>query len=130
MFQNGSEVASSLGMANGRIMKLTQQAARAVQSARTRILAVDVLAVDRSGRESIHLAVRIEGGNTLMSVAMKVWKIESVIRLGLPERGTLGVCLKVRNTASALKRPFNRTAVTVCFTRNEASLRDMRKTSG
>jgi hypothetical protein len=111
-------------------MKLAEHTARAVENARIRILAVDVLAAVMSGLESIHFAVRMDGGSMLMSVAMKVWKIESVIRLGLPERGTIAMCRKARNTASALKTPFNKTAVSVCFTRNLACLRDMMKTSG
>jgi hypothetical protein len=130
MFQNGREAASNLGMANGKTMKLAAHTARAVENARIRILAMDVLAAVMSGLESIHLAVRMDGGSMLMSVAMKVWKIESVIRLGLPERGTIAMCRKARNTARALKTPFNKTAVSVCFTRNLACLRDMMKTSG
>jgi hypothetical protein len=114
-------------MANGRIIKLNKQAARAVESERMRILDVDVFAVVRSGLESIHLAVSMDGGSMLMSVAMNVWKIESAMRLGLPERGTIAMCRKARNTASALKMPFNTIAVNVCFMRNVACLRDMRK---
>jgi hypothetical protein len=129
MFQNGRGAASSLGMANGKTKKLTKQAARAVEIARIRIRAVDVLALVRSGLVSIHLAVKIDGGSMLMRVAMKVWKIESVMRLGLPESGTIAMCRKTRNTASALKTPFRTIAVIVCFMRNVLWLRGMMKIS-
>jgi hypothetical protein len=99
-------------------MELAKQAARAVESARVRILAVDVLAVVRPGLVSIHLEVIIDGGSMLMSVAMKVWRMESAMRLGLPESGTIAMCRKTKNTAITLKRPFKITAVSVCFMRN------------
>jgi hypothetical protein len=129
MFQNGREAASSLGMASGKTMKLIRQAARAVESARIRILAVDVLALVRSGLESIHFAVKMDGGSMLMRVAMKVWRIESAMRPGLPDSGTSAMCRKTKNTASALKIPFRKTAVSVCFTRNVLWLRGMMKIS-
>jgi hypothetical protein len=112
------EAASSLGMANGKTIELAKQAARAVKNARAKILAVDVLAVIRSGLVSIHLEVNMDGGSTLMSVAMKVWSIESAMRLGLPESWTIATCRKAKNTATALKIPFKKTALRVCFMRN------------
>ncbi len=118
MLRNGREAANSLGIAKGRTMELAKQAARAVESARVRILAVDVLAVVRPGLVSIHLEVIIDGGSMLMSVAMKVWRMESAMRLGLPESGTIAMCRKTKNTAITLKRPFKITAVSVCFMRN------------
>jgi len=130
MFQNGRGPASSLGMANGKTTQLTKQAARAAEIARIRILAVDVLALVRSGLECIHLEVKRDGGSMLVRVAMKVWKIESAIRLGLPESGTMAMCRKARNTASALKTPLSKTAVNVCFMRNALWLRDTMKISG
>jgi hypothetical protein len=130
MFQNGTDPPSSLGMADGRTRELAKQAARAAETARIRILTVDVLAVVMSAVESIHLAVSMDGGRMLISVAMKVWKIESAIRLGLPESGTIARCRKVRNTAIALKRPFRQAAMSVCLRRNVLWLRDMIKISG
>jgi hypothetical protein len=130
MFRNGRDTASSLGMAKGSTTKLNKQAARAVESARIKIMSVDVLAVVRSGLMSIHLAVIIDGGSMLMRVAMNVWRIESAMRLGLPESGTIAMCRKTRKNASALKIPFKRTAVSVCFRRNVPWLRDMMKISG
>lgn len=85
MFLKVREGASSLGIANGKTTELAKQAARAITTARARILAPEVLADVRSGLVSIHLAVNTDGGNMLMSVAMNVWRIESAIRLGLPE---------------------------------------------
>jgi hypothetical protein len=118
MFLNVREGASSLGIANRKTMELAKQAARAIKIARTRILATDVLADVRSGLVTIHLAVNMDGGNTLMSVAMNVWRIVSAIRLGLPESWTTDICRKVRNTASALNIPFRKTAASVCFMTN------------
>jgi hypothetical protein len=118
MFLNVREGASSVGIANGKTMELAKHAARAIKTARTRILATDVLADLRSGLVSIHLAVNMDGGNMLMSVVMNVWRIESPMRLGLPESWTTAICLKTRNTASALKIPFKKTAVSVCFMTN------------
>jgi hypothetical protein len=66
----------------------------------------------------------MDGGSMLMSVAMKVWRIESAIRLGLPESGTIAMCRKTRNTARALKIPFRKTTVSACFIRNVLWLRD------
>jgi hypothetical protein len=118
MFPNVREGASSLGIANGRTMELAKQAARAIKTARTRILATDVLADVRSGLVAIHLAVNMDGGNTLISVVMNVWMIESRIRLGLPKSWTTAICRKTRNTASALNMAFRKTAVSVCFMTN------------
>jgi hypothetical protein len=118
MFLNVREGASSLGIANGRTTELVKQAARAIKTARTSILATDVLADVRSGLVAIHLAVNMDGGNMLMSVVMSVWMIESRISLGLRESCTTAICRKTRNTASALNIPFRKTAVSVCFTTN------------
>jgi hypothetical protein len=118
MVRNGRDAASSLGILPGRTMELAQQAARAVSSARDKILAVDVLAVNRSDLVSIHFAVMMDGGRMLIRVAMKVWRIESAMRLGLPESWTIAMCRKVKNTAIALKSPFRKAAMSVCFTRN------------
>jgi len=60
----------------------------------------------------------MDGGSMLVSVAMKVWRIKSVMRPGLPESGMIARCRKTRNTAITLKRPFRKTSVSVCFTRN------------
>jgi hypothetical protein len=116
-------------MANGKTMELAKQAARAITMARTSIVATDVLADVRSCLVSIHLAVNMDGGRMLMSVAMNVCTIESAMRLGWPESGTVAMCRKVRNTASALKIPFRKAAVSVCFTRNAEWFRDMMKIS-
>jgi len=59
----------------------------------------------------------------LISVAMKVWRIESAMRLGLSESWTIAMCRKVKNTAIALKRPFRKAAMSVCFMRNALWLR-------
>ena len=70
------------------------------------------------GLVSAHFAVIMDGGSMLVSVAMKVWRIKSVMRPGLPESGMIARCRKTRNTAITLKRPFRKTSVSVCFTRN------------
>jgi hypothetical protein len=103
--------------------------ARAVKSA-IHIPAAGVLAVVRAGFVSIHFAVIKDGGIMLMSVAMKLWRIESAMRMGPPESGTIAKCRKTKITVIALKRPFEKTAVSVCFMRNVLWLRDMMKISG
>jgi hypothetical protein len=52
----------------------------------------------------------MDGGSMLISVAMNVWRIESAMRLGLPETWTIAMCRKVSNTVIALKRPFRKAA--------------------
>ena len=45
----------------------------------------------------------MDGGSTLMSVAMKVWSIESAMRLGLPETPPYGILEGVMETAASFE---------------------------
>ncbi len=111
-------------------MELAKQAARVVKCAWTKILTVDVLAVVRSGLVSIYFAVMRDGGSMLMGFAMEVSRIESAMRLGLPESGTIACAERSGTPRSHWKRPFRKAAMSVCLMRKVLWLRDMIEISG